>query len=125
VRVPVFDGGRRDARRAESQSAYRQEQIRTRDLRDQIELEIRVALDALASADEQVKVAAEGLKLADNELAQSQRRYAAGVSTSIEVTDAQTRLERARDNHISALFGHNLARIDLAVAQGTVDDIIR
>lgn len=125
LRVPVFDGGRRDARRSESKSQYRAEQARTRDLEEQIELELRVALDALASADEQVKVAASGLELATNELAQARRRYAAGVATSIEVTDAQTRLERARDNHIAALFAHNLARIDLAVAQGAVEDIIR
>ena len=39
VRVPVFDGGRRDARRAESESQYRQERTRTRDLREQVELE--------------------------------------------------------------------------------------
>ena len=46
----------------------------------------------------QVKVAQEGLELADNELAQARRRYEAGVANSLEVTDAQTRLERARDN---------------------------
>lgn len=125
IRVPVFDGGRRDARRAESASQYRQEQVRTRDLREAIELEIRLALDTIASAAEQVEVAAEGLKLADAELAAAQRRYAAGVATSIEVTDAQTRLERARDNHVTALFAHSLARIDLAQAQGAIEDVIQ
>jgi outer membrane protein TolC len=125
VRVPVFDGGRRDARRAESSSQHRQEQVRTRDLREEIELEIRLALDTIASAAEQVEVAAQGLKLADEELSSAQRRYAAGVATSIEVTDAQTRLERARDNHVTALFSHNLARIDLAQAQGAIEEVIR
>jgi outer membrane protein len=125
VRVPVFDGGRRDARRAESASQYRQEQIRTHDLREQIELEIRLALDSLSSADQQVKVAQEGLQLAEDELASARRRYVAGVASSVEVTDAQTRLERARDNRVAALFEHNLARLDLAQAQGTVQQIIR
>lgn len=125
VRLPIFDGGRRDARRGENASQHRQEQVRTRDLREAIELEIRLALDTIASAAEQVEVAAEGLKLADEELASAQRRYAAGVATSIEVTDAQTRLERARDNHVTALFAHNLARIDLAHAQGAIEDVIR
>jgi outer membrane protein TolC len=124
LRVPVFDGGRRDARRTEAQSQHRQEQLRTRDLREQIELEVRLAYDALGAADEQVRVASDGLKLADSELTQAQRRYKAGVATSIEVTDAQTRLERARDNYTSALFAHNIARVDLAVAQGAVEDII-
>ena len=98
MRVPLFDGGRRDARRAESASQYRAEQVRTNDLKEQIELDVRLALDELQSADDEVKVAKEGLELAENELAQARRRYEAGVATSLEVTDAQTRLERARDN---------------------------
>ena len=125
LRVPVFDGGRRDARRAESASLYRQEKIRTTDLRDQIDLDVRLALDSLRSADAQVKAAEEGLKLSENELAQAQRRYKAGVTSSIEVTDAQTRLDRARENHISALYNHNLARIDLGAAMGTIQSMIQ
>jgi outer membrane protein TolC len=124
LRVPIFDGGRRDARRVEAQSQHRQEQARTRDLRQQVEMEVRLAWDALESAAQQVKVAAEGQKLADSELTQAQRRYKAGVATSIEVTDAQTRLERARDNYNTALFAHGIARIDLAAAQGSVGEIV-
>jgi outer membrane protein len=125
VRVPLFDGGGRDARRAQSASQLRQEEIRTEDLRDQIELEVRVALDNLASAEEQVQTAEKGLSLAENELAQARRRYEAGVSFGLEVTDAQTRLQRARDNRISALYNYNLARIQLAAASGTIRQIVQ
>ena len=84
--------------RAESASQYRAETVRTNDLKEQIELDVRLALDSLQSAEQQVKVAQEGLELANNELTQARRRYDAGVAISVEVTDAQTRLERARDN---------------------------
>lgn len=120
LRVPVFDGGRRDARRFESVAQYRQEEARSRDMREQIELDLREALDSLNSARGQIEVAQQGLTLADSELAQARRRYAAGVTNSIEVTDAQTRLERARDNQTAALFNYNLARIDLSQAMGTL-----
>lgn len=119
VRIPIFDGGRRDARRVEANSQYRAEKIRSADLRQQIELDVRLALDSLGSADEQVKVAHEGLGLAENELAQARRRYDAGVAGSLEVTDAQTRLERARDNQTMALYNYNVARIDLEQALGS------
>jgi outer membrane protein len=125
IRVPIFDGGRRDARRAESLSLFRQEQIRSNDLRDQIQLEVQLAIDGLQSADEQVKVAQEGLGLANNELAQARRRYEAGITSSLEVVDAQTRLARARDNYIAAVFGHNLARIDLGQATGEIRKMIQ
>jgi len=125
LRVPLFDGGRRDARRAESMSQYREQKIRTVDLRDQVELDVRLALDGLRSADAQVRTAEEGLRLSENELAQAERRYRAGVTNSIEVTDAQTRLARARDNRISALYNYNLARIDLGTATGTIQSMIQ
>jgi outer membrane protein len=125
LRVPLFDGGRRDARREESASQYRAEQVRTRDLKEQIELDVRLALDALQSADAQVKVAKDGLELAQNELAQARRRYDAGVAISVEVTDAQTRLERALDNQTSALYGFNVAKIDLAQAMGKVRSTVQ
>ncbi|HXM42293.1 MAG TPA: TolC family protein [Bryobacteraceae bacterium] len=125
LRVPIFDGGRRDARRAESASQFRQERLRTNDLHEQIELDIRTALDSLHSAEEQLKVAEEGLTLSDSELTQARRRYEAGFSTNLEVTDAQTRLERARDNRIDALFSYNVARIDLGRAMGNVRRMIQ
>jgi outer membrane protein TolC len=120
LRVPIFDGGARGARRAEAEAQLRIEQARRRDLEEQIALEVRLAADALASAAEQVNVAEEGLALAANELAQARRRYEAGVTTSLEVTDAQARLARARDNRVSALYQHNQARIDYGQAVGAI-----
>lgn len=124
VKVPVFDGFRREARRAESASQYRQEKVRLRDLEQQVELEVREALDSLRSAQAELESARDGLMLAENELAQAQRRYQAGVTNSIEVTDAQTRLDRARDNQIAALYDYNLARIDLATGTGTIGEYV-
>ena len=125
LRIPLFDGGRRDARRVESASQMRQESIRTADLRDQIELDVRTALDSLKSADAQVKTANEGLRLAEDELTHARRRYEAGITNSIEVTDAQTRLDRARQNVIDALYNHNLARIDVASAMGRIETYVQ
>jgi len=125
LRVPIFDGGRRDIRRAEAASQFRQERTRANDLREQIELDIRSALDSLHSAGEQVKVADGGLTLADSQLTQTRRRFAAGFASSLEVTDSQNNLERARDNQISALFNYNVARIDLGQALGNVQRMIQ
>jgi outer membrane protein len=125
LKVPIFDGGRRDARRVESASQYRAEKARTHDLQEQVELDVRLALDALASADDQVAVSKEGLALAESELNQARRRYDAGVANSLEVTDAQTRLERARDNQTVALYNYNLARVDLAQAMGKVRSMVQ
>ena len=56
--------------------------------------------------------------------AQARRRYDAGVAASLEITDAQTRLQRARDNQVNALYNYNVARLDLATATGTIGDYV-
>lgn len=124
VNVPVWDGGRRDARRAQSLSEYRQEQTRTRDLEQQVELDVRLAFDTIHSAAVEVETARGGVDLSEQELAQAKRRYQAGVANSLEVTDAQTRLDRARDNLINALYDYNVARIDLATAMGRIREYV-
>jgi outer membrane protein len=124
LRVPLYDGGRRDARRAESFSQYRQEQTRTRDVEQQVELDVRLAFDSIPSAAVEVTTAREGVDLSERELAQARRRYEAGVANSLEVTDAQTRLVRARDNLIVALYNYNVSRIDLATATGKIQEYV-
>jgi outer membrane protein TolC len=124
LKVPIFDGGRRAGRSAESLSQYEQERTRTHDLERQVELEVRLAYSTLNSARIAVQSAEEGVGLAENELAQARRRYEAGVTNSIEVTDAQTRLARARDTRVTALYEYNLARLDLATATGSITEYV-
>jgi outer membrane protein TolC len=120
VRLPVFDGRERAARRAVARVSLREEQINIADLRQQIELDVRTAFQSLQSGVLQMKVAQEGLALAEDELAHARRRYLAEVGRDLEVADAQDRLARARDNQTEALFNYGLARIDLYAAMGTI-----
>ena len=124
LRIPIYNGGLRDAQRAESASEFRAERIRTADLEQQIELEVRQAIDSLHSAAAEVEAAEDGLRLSQDELAHAERRYQSGFTNSIEVTDAQTRLVRARDNRVTALYNYNVARIDLGTATGDVSSYL-
>ncbi len=121
--VPLFDGGQREGRISENRSLVRLEAIRTRDLEQQVALEVRDALLTLASTQQQVRVAQDGLRLAFQELDLARQRFAVGVATNIEITDAQTSVAQARDNLIDALFNFNASRVNLARAQGRLDDL--
>ena len=121
--VPIFDGGQREGRVSESKSLVRQEAITTQDIRYQVTLEVRDALLTLHSAKKQVAVAEEGLKLSLTELELARERFAVGVATNIEVTNAQTSVAQARDNVIESLFNFNAARINLARSQGRLQDL--
>ena len=124
LRIPLFDGGRRDARRAESNARLREEELRARDLQRQMELELRTAVDTLGSTREFVRVAEESLNQAELELEQARRRYRAGVASSLEITRAQTSVEAARSTSIDSLFRFNVARIEFTQAMGDVTSAI-
>lgn len=121
--VPIFDGGQREGRISENRSVLRQEAINTQNIRYQVTLEVRDALLTLHSAKKQVAVAEEGLKLSLTELELARERFAVGVATNIEVTNAQTSVAQARDNVIESLFNFNAARINLARSQGRLSDL--
>jgi len=121
--VPLFDGGQRESRISENRSRVRQESIRMKDVSDQVTLEVRNALLTLQSSTQQVGVAAKGMELALKELTFAKDRFAAGLATNIEVTNAQTSVARARDNQIEALFRFNASRINLARAKGEIEKL--
>ncbi len=118
VSVPILDGFRREARLAEQNAVVRESQVREHDLRQQIAADVDGALLDLHSAQAQQAVAAERLRLAADELAQSRERFKAGVAGNIEVIDAQSNLIRARDTDIDARFAAASARVSLARAAG-------
>jgi outer membrane protein TolC len=121
--IPIFDGGQREARISETRSRVMQELIRMKDVSDQVTLEVRNALLTLESSIQQVAVAEKGMELALKELAFARDRFTAGLGTNIDVTNAQTSLERARDNQIEALFRFNASRINLARAKGEIEKL--
>jgi len=118
VTLPILDGFRREARSAEQDAVARESQVRERDLRQQIAADVDAALLDLRSAAAQQAVAAEQLRLAEDELSQSRQRFKAGVAGNIEVIDAQSNLIRARDGDIDARFAAATARVALARAAG-------
>ena len=119
--IPIFDGGQRESRISETRSRVRQESIRMKDVSDQVTLEVRNALLTLESSMQQVAVAEKGMELALKELTFARDRFTAGLTTNIEVTNAQTSVARARDNQIEALFRFNASRINLARAKGEIE----
>ncbi len=118
VTVPIVDGFRREARVSEQEAVVRESQVRERDLRQQIAADVNAALLDLRSAEAQQLVAAEQVRLAEDELSQSRQRFRAGVAGNIEVIEAQSNLIRARDSDIDARFAAATSRAALARAVG-------
>ncbi len=125
VTVPIFQGGRVKGRVEQADAQLKQQEAQVADLRARIEYEVRSALLDVQAADDRVRVAKSGAELADQQLAQAQDRFAAGVSSNIEVVQAQEAVATATDNYLSALYAHNLAKISLARAIGLSEERAR
>ena len=121
LEFPIFTGGRIRAEEARAKLEEQHFAENRRQLEAQIVNEVKSALDELMAARNSVDVANLGLQLAQEEVAQAQRRFAAGVTTNVEVITAQDELARANDNQIGALYQFNLSRAALARATGQVE----
>lgn len=116
--VPLFDGGVTAERIREAEVRVEQLRAVEAQVRQGIELDVRRALlnvasavEELATADKIVEQAQEGLRIANV-------RFAAGVSTNLEVVIAQASLSQGEANRIQALFNVNVARAQLERAAG-------
>jgi outer membrane protein TolC len=121
LNIPIFTGGavRGDVLQAGAQ--LQQARDRVENLRGQIDTDVRTALFNLQSASELVTVAQSNIDLAEQTLAQSRDRFAAGVTDTVEVVQSQEAVATAHQNYISSLYSYNYAKISLARAMGAAE----
>jgi outer membrane protein TolC len=125
IEFNIFSGGRINADIEESNVELRNRRNELENLRGQIDFDVRSALLDLKSAADQVDVARSNVDLANQTLTQSQDRFAAGVTNTVEVVQSQQAVADANENLISAQFQYNLAKVELARALGLAEEGIR
>ena len=123
--VPVFQGGKVRADVQQADAVLKQRQAEVDNLKAGIEQDVQDAILDLKAAAQQVEVAKIGLDLAQQTLAQSQDRFAAGVTNNVEVIQAQQQLALANDSYIASLYAHNIAKVLLARAIGDAEQLAR
>jgi outer membrane protein TolC len=123
--IPIFQGNRvhGDILQADAQLQKSRDQLDN--LRGQIDADVRTALLNLESSAQLVTVATSNVGLADESLTQSQDRFAAGVTNTVEVVQAQEAVATAHENYISALYNYNYSKISLARAMGFAEEGVK
>ncbi len=125
LRFPIFDSGRIHGDIEQADAALAQRRAEYEDLRGQVDAEIRQAFLDLTAAANQVTVSQSNRGLAQDTLAQSRDRFAAGVADTVEVVQAQEQVAGAELDYISSLYAHNLAKASLARSMGQADQSIQ
>jgi len=125
VNIPIYEGGRTDAKITEADAVLKQREAERDALRSRIEFEVRTVFLDLKSTLDQVKLASNAKTLAETQVVQARDRFAAGVANSLEVVQAQQALAVASDSYISSLFNYNLAKGSLARTAGQAEKLFR
>ena len=114
----LFDSGRSRAQIRQAQHTLQQIQAFTEQLRQNVGLEVKQAYLNINTAREQMRSAEAQLTAANEALRIAQVRYQAGVSTTVEVIDAQLARQQAANNYSAAVYNYNLAQAQLSLALG-------
>jgi len=123
ISIPLLDGLRREGRLEEQRLVIRELDTYQRDLEQQVQLEVRIALLDLSSSRREVEAAAERVALAEQELTLAQRRFAEGVAGNADVITALLALSVARTQMVDARAALQIARVALADAEGVVTEL--
>ena len=121
VRVPVFEGGKVQAKVQQADAKLRQAEAALADMKARVYYEIQATLLDLNASEARVRVATSALELAEQALAQARDRFAAGVAGNIDVTQAQEAVARASEDRIESLYQHNVSKAELARALGVAE----
>ncbi|MFI5179080.1 MAG: TolC family protein, partial [Vicinamibacterales bacterium] len=122
VRVPIFDGGTTRGKVQQADADLRARQAELDDLRASIRADVTAALLDLHAADAAVHVTDSARSLARQQLAQAEDRVRAGVTNTIELTEAQQAEVLATERYISSVYAHTLGKAALARALGQIEE---
>lgn len=121
VSLPLFEGGRRTSRVQEAASRVRESQAALDDTQRHLEATALRAINSVDEAQALVQATEEQTAVAARQLALARHRLSTGLGSAFEVTQAQTQLALAKDQHHEALATYALAGVQLAHAMGRVE----
>jgi len=121
VNLPLWTGGRIQADVAQAEAALHQREAELADQRGRVEQEVRAALIELETANGQLQLAATNRDYAAETLREARDRFNLGVTTTVEVVQAQEQVASAEADYVSSLFALDLARLNLSRAAGQAE----
>jgi outer membrane protein len=116
--IPIFDWGASKSRERQAQARLQIAQNERAQAERGFAQEFDAARVQALSASARIRLATEGVGLAESNLNTSIARYRAGEAQIVEVTDAQTALAAQRLAFFQALFDYQLALARLRQAAG-------
>jgi outer membrane protein TolC len=118
VEIPIFEGGRVDAKVLEQRANLAAAQERLRRLELQVRLEVETALLNVRSSQERIGAIRKAVEQAGESLRIEQQKYELGKSAIVDVLDAQAALLESQTNYYLVLAELHTALAQLQLAMG-------
>ncbi|KAA2241498.1 TolC family protein [Chitinophaga agrisoli] len=118
--IPIFDGYRRKSRLHLAQSELKQLQFRSEQQQQLANTEWETANTTLGSDRRQVKITQDNLVLAEQVYQSRKALYTEGVTSLIELLDAERELSQSRNLHTQALISVQTSLVNTHKANGTL-----
>lgn len=110
VSMPIFEGGLTRARVRQAQGEVETAIVTEDQVRQAVALDVQQAILSMSDAVERMQSAAKNVDQAREALRLAKLRYQEGISTTLEVTDAQAALTQAENNLVNARYDYLQAR---------------
>jgi outer membrane protein len=120
---PIFDGFATRSSVSKARAELYKAELSKARLAEGIDAEVRMAYDALKTAEATVRSQRENVNLAERGLEIAQARYDAGLMSNLEVLDAQAALTQARLGYYQSLHGYALAKLEMRRVRGELNEI--
>lgn len=122
LRVPIWQGGRTEGDIEQANAALAQRRAEFEDAKSRVEGDVRNAFLDLKAATSQVDVARQNRDVTKQTLDLTRQRFDAGVTDTVDVSNAQASVASAELDYINAVFAHNVAKLALARAAGGANE---
>lgn len=121
VRLNLFSGNRISGKIKEALAILRQTQAMKKTMELSVRIETKRAFLQAQSAWKQIQVARTAVTQAEEGLRIVRNRYKNGLLTIVSLLDAEVALQEARTRLFRSMHDYKAARINLALAVGTID----
>jgi len=118
--IPIFDGHRRKSRVGLAQSQLLQLKYQSEQTQQFANTEWLTATETLRKDQFQYDITLKNLKLAEKVFESRKALYAEGVSTLVELLDAESELSESRNLHIQATINLQTSLVNVYKAKGTL-----
>ncbi|MCL2670191.1 MAG: TolC family protein, partial [Syntrophaceae bacterium] len=121
---PFFEGGLRKAELAEARARERQADLYYEELKRTIAIEVRVAYLNMVTQKGMLQFLSDQMAFSRDNYHAVARQFEFGLSSSLDVMDANALLVSAERNWTSALYNYQLSLLRMKKATGTLIDHI-